>query len=43
MAKGFTVYTGKAVLGGRTDQVVELADANRSCRPNKRRRLIPAP
>lgn len=28
MAKGFTVYTDKAVLGGRTDQVVEVARTN---------------
>ncbi len=28
MAKGLTVYTGKAVLSGRTDQVVELARTN---------------
>jgi hypothetical protein len=41
MAKGFTVYIGMAVLSGRTDHVVELAGANRSYRPNKRRRLTP--
>jgi hypothetical protein len=28
MAKGFTVCTGKAALGGRTDQVVALAGTN---------------
>jgi pyruvate dehydrogenase (quinone) len=28
MAKGFTLYMVKAVLSGRTDQVVELARTN---------------
>jgi pyruvate dehydrogenase (quinone) len=28
MAKGFTLYMLKAVLGGRSDEIVELARSN---------------
>jgi pyruvate dehydrogenase (quinone) len=28
MAKGFTLYTVKAVIGGRADEVVDLAKTN---------------
>ncbi len=28
MAKGFTLYMVKAVIGGRTDEVIDLAKTN---------------